>query len=354
MAVDISKSWFCVLNNPREHGYSIDDNDELLETIAFDFINTSTTKTCALTLCISADGLEHVHAVFEDVIAFRFSALKKLFPSAHIEATKGNKKQAEDYINKVGAFAEKGEIIVCKFQHGDIKGRQGQRFDLSEVDKYLTAGLKPCEIFDMDIRYRRYEKIIKDEYFARLCKKTPLMRNVYVEWHFGLTGTGKSYTYIDLCNVFGRDDVFVINDYDTGFLDTYSGEKVLFLDEFRCQIQYSKLLSMLDCYVREFHARYTNVKGLWQMVYIASPFSPEQCYKNLVSASDSSVDALGQLMRRINKIVYHFKDKSGTYCRYDFDTAEYIDAEAAARNIRRQANGFYRDDVESSKVFGGV
>lgn len=76
MAVDISKSWFCVLNNPREHGYSIDDNDELLETIAFDFINTSTTKTCALTLCISADGLEHVHAVLKMLLRFVFQHLK--------------------------------------------------------------------------------------------------------------------------------------------------------------------------------------------------------------------------------------------------------------------------------------
>lgn len=350
MASDVSKSWFCVLNNPRKNGYDIEDNNELLETIAFDFITTSTTRSCALTLCVSAEGLEHVHAVFEDVIAFRFSALKKLFPAAHIEATKGNKKQAEDYINKVGSFAEKGEIILCKFQHGDIKGKQGQRSDLSEVSKLLDAGYKPAEIFELDIRYRRFDKIIRDEYFDRSVRNAPLMRDVYCEWHFGATGTGKSYTYIDLCNIFGKDDVYVVNDYDSGFLDTYSGQKILFLDEFRCQIPYSKLLSMLDCYVREFHARYSNVKGLWQMVYIASPYSPEQCYKNLVSMTDNHVDALAQLMRRINKIVYHFRDKNVGYDRYDFDTAEYVSAEAAARNIRRGADGFYSSN-EAEQVF---
>lgn len=351
MASDVSKSWFCVLNNPRQHGYDIADNDKLLETVAFDFINTSTTRSCALTLCLSEDGLEHIHAVFEDMTAFRFTALKKLFPCAHIEATKGNKKQAEDYINKVGQFSEKGEVIIAKFQHGDIKGRQGQKFDLTEADKFLSAGYTPREIFELDIKYRRYEKIIKDAYFARLVNKSDLVRNVYVEWHFGKTGTGKSHTYVDLCEIYGKDDVYVVTDYESGFLDNYCGQKVLFLDEFRSQIRYSKLLSMLDSYTREFHARYSNIVGLWTFVYIASPYAPEQCYKSLVDLSeDRRIDAVEQLMRRIDKIVYHYKD-CDKYKFYDFERDEYISAEAAARNIRRGKDDFVKlPDPEAEQI----
>ncbi len=337
MASDVSKSWFCVFNNPRENGYDIQDNDVLLETVAYDFIGASTTRVCALTLCISAEGLEHIHAVFEDVIAFRFSALKKIFPKMHIEATKGNKKQAEDYINKVGNYAEKGEVIIAKFQHGDIQGRQGQRFDLSEVQNLIKAGMTPKEIFDLDIKYRRWEKIIKDVYFAKRVADTPVIRDVNVEWHFGATGTGKSYTYVAMCEQYGRDDIYVVNDYDTGFLDNYFGQAILFLDEFRSQIPYGKLLSMLDSYVREFHARYTNVVGLWNTVIITSPFAPEQSYNRMVK-EDEKIDAREQLFRRINKVVYHYKDESGYHIR-ECAMNEYVCAAELIKGVKSK-DGF--------------
>lgn len=346
MASDVSKSWFCVFNNPRDNGYDIQDNDMLLEAVAYDFIGTSTTKVCALTLCISFEGLEHIHAVFEDVTAFRFSALKKIYPKMHIEATKGNKKQAEDYINKVGAYAEKGEIIVAKFQHGDIQGRQGQRFDLSEVGNLIKAGLTPKEIFELDIKYRRWEKIIKDTYFAKLVSESSVVRDVVVQWHFGKTGTGKSYTYVDLCSSLGRDNIYVVNDYDNGFLDNYFGQKVLFLDEFRSQIPYGKLLSMLDSYVREFHARYTNVVGLWDMVIITSPYAPEQAYDHMVK-ENTRIDAREQLFRRINTVVYHYKDDNGFQSRC-CDMKNYTCAEDLIKGVIADDDGFV--PVDSSEL----
>lgn len=331
MADSPSKSWFCVFDNPRNHGYDIANNDELLESVAYDFIKQSITKSCALTLCVSENGMEHIHAVFEDTVPFRFSYLKKIFPTMHVQATRGNKKQAEDYINKVGRFAESGEVIKAKFQHGDIKGRQGQRFDLSVVQDMINQGLKPSEIFDLDIKYRRYEKLVRDAYYAKKVKETPLLREVNVAWHFGKTGTGKSYTYIALCEEYGRDEVYVVSDYESGYLDNYVGQKVLFLDEFRMQIPYGKLLSMLDSYTREFHARYSNVYGLWEKVVITSPYAPEQAYERMVKDS-TRIDAQAQLMRRIDDIIYHYKDgedyKTRTYITETYTCAE--DAENGA------------------------
>lgn len=332
MPTEISKSWFCVFNNPREHGYDIEDDNELLETVAYDYIRQSTTRSCVLTLCISETGMEHIHAVFEDTVPFRFAALKKLFPAMHISATKGNKKEAEDYINKVGKYSESGETIKAKFQHGEIKGRQGQRFDLTEVQNFINQGLKPVEIFDLDIKYRRYEKLVKDAYFAKLTKEAPLLRDVNVEWHYGKTGTGKSYTYVSLCEQYGRDEIYVVSDYENGFLDNYNGQKVLFLDEFRMQIPYGKLLSMLDSYVREFHARYSNVVGLWTSVIITSPYAPEQAYRQLVK-DNTRTDAQAQLMRRINSIIYHYKD--GEYYKTkEYTNQTYTNAEDVENAVR--------------------
>lgn len=335
MPTEISKSWFCVFNHPREHGYEIEDNNELLESVAYDFIRQSTTKSCVLTLCESAAGMEHIHAVFEDTVPFRFSALKKLFPAMHISATKGNKKEAEDYINKVGKYSESGEIIKAKFQHGDIKGRQGQRFDLTVVQDLINQGLKPNEIFDLDIKFRRYEKVVKDAYYAKRVKEAPLLRDVNVEWHFGKTGTGKSYTYVKLCEDFGRDEVYVVSDYENGFLDNYSGQKVLFLDEFRMQIPYGKLLSMLDSYTREYHARYSNVVGLWEKVVITSPYAPEQAYKRLVN-DDTHIDAQAQLLRRIDTVTMHYVE-NGEYKACTVSGSQYKDANGLEREAYRNS-----------------
>jgi hypothetical protein len=119
---DVSKSWFCVFNNPEEHGFCGEPSK-----IAGDWIADNPQRTCAVAYCVSAEGLKHCHAVFEDTKAMRFTAVKKLFPSMHIEPTKGNKEQAEDYINKRPSFDEKGETVICVNRHGEIKGHQGRR-----------------------------------------------------------------------------------------------------------------------------------------------------------------------------------------------------------------------------------
>ena len=125
MANDVNaRSWFCVFNNPEKHGF-IGSPEEIAEQMKDRWIADNPQRTCAVAFCVSADGLPHCHAVFEDTKTMRFTAVKKLFPGMHIEPTKGTKDQAEDYINKRGKWQEKGENIVCIIRHGDIKGAQG-------------------------------------------------------------------------------------------------------------------------------------------------------------------------------------------------------------------------------------
>lgn len=172
-----SRSWFCVLNNPADHGYS-DEPQECVDGIVSAWTEENPTRSCAVTFCISADGLRHCHAVFEDTKLMRFSAVKKVFPSMHIEPTKGNKEQAEDYINKRGIWAEKGEQILAIARCGEIKGRQGQRRDFEVIDDLLAQGKTPSEIFDVDFSFRRYEKMIKQAYFDKRVREAPLKRNL--------------------------------------------------------------------------------------------------------------------------------------------------------------------------------
>lgn len=332
-----AKSWFLVYNNPTEiityktdsaGNYVLDKfNDRIVEktepseyanmtpqeickAVLKTWVGDSETRTGACAYCISAKGLHHLHIVLEDAKNFRFASIKKLFPRAHIEPTRGNKTQAENYINKVGAYAEKGEQVICIEYHGEIKGSQGARNDLETIEKLLSEGATPKQILNSDIRFYRQETIIRKAYFEKRIAETPLERVITVFYHVGLSGSGKSYTLLELEKKYGRDELYVVSDYSNGFLDGYSGQKVLFLDEFKGQIAYSLLLTMLQGYLQQFHARYMNVWGLWDEVHITSVFAPEELYKKMVYEF-TETDNVEQLMRRLDFIVYHWKDKNG-------------------------------------------
>ncbi|MBQ3515636.1 MAG: hypothetical protein IJA29_00285 [Lachnospiraceae bacterium] len=332
-----AKSWFLVYNNPREiityktdseKNYVLDKNNdkiiektepseyadmtpqEICKAVLKKWVGDSETKTGACAYCISANGLHHLHIVVEDAKNFRFSSVKKLFPRAHIEPTRGNKTQAENYINKVGAYAEKNEQIVCIEYHGEIKGNQGSRNDLEIISKMLDEGATPKQILKSDIRFYKQETIIRKAFFEKRIAETPIERTVTVYYHVGLAGSGKSYTLVDLVEKYGRDEIFIVSDYANGFLDGYQGQKVLFLDEFKGQIPYSLLLTMLQGYLQQFHARYTNVWGLWEEVHITSVFAPEELYRKMVYECVET-DSINQLLRRLDFVVYHWKDSNG-------------------------------------------
>lgn len=317
---DKSRSWFCVWNNPHNE-FSESEPDKICETVLEMWVSEKPTRTGAVAYCISVDGLIHLHMVLEDSNQARFSALKNLYPKAHLEPTKGNKEQAEDYINKRGKFTEKGEQVVYIARYGEIKGSQGSRKDLELIQDWINEGKSPNEIFAMNIRYRKYEKMVKDAFFDKRKRETPVVRDITVTWHVGGTGSGKTYTYVNLCKQYGDDEVYLISDYENGYLDMYCGEKYLFLDEFRGQIKYGVLLSMLQGYKQQFHARYSNIIGLWSEIHIASIIPPDMVYQKMVE-ENRDVDTIKQLYRRIDYIIYHWRDEYG-YHEYKISMTEY-------------------------------
>ena len=335
--VESSRSWFCVWNNPQEF-YTDCEPAEMAEKALETWVTEHPTRSGAVAYCVSADGLIHFHMVLEDANKARFSALKKLYPKAHLEPTKGTKEQAEDYINKRGKFTEKGEQVIYIAKHGEIKGAQGGRRDLEIIADFIEQGMTPREVMALNIAYRRYEKMIRDHYFAKREKETPVYRDIRVVWHVGEAGTGKTYTYVKLMEEH-PDDVYLVTDYDGGGLDMYCGERYLFLDEFRGQIRYGTLLGMLQGYRQQFHARYTNVIGLWNEVHISSVLPPECVYKNMVS-DNRNVDTMQQLYRRISNIVYHWKDDNGGYCQYELAFEKYTTYEALKQTARGDSDGF--------------
>lgn len=120
----------------------------------------------------------------------------------------------------------------------------------------------------------------------------------------GPSGSGKSHTQLELIKKYGPDEVYLMTDYKGGGFDTYSGEKVLFMDEFRGQLPFNELLMILDVYPNQIHARYANTYALWDEVHITSILTPEKLYEVMVENS-RHFEPLEQLLRRISSMVYH-------------------------------------------------
>lgn len=345
MADSVSKSWFAVGNNPEEHGFK-GTPEEICNTVMHIWCDGSETRTCAVNYCISADGLPHLHCVFEDTKALRFSSVQKSFPGFHLEETKGNKKQVEDYINKVGVFEEKGEKIIAQTKHGEIKGCQGRRTDLEEIEELLKQGLTPDEILDTRFSYGRYEKMINSWFYRNRLKETPVQRNVLCFWHIGDSGSGKTHEYVNLCNEHGRGEVYFVNDYLAPF-DEYNGQRIVFCDEFRGQVSFSTFLTTYTGeYVCKAHCRFNNRYALWNEIHFATVLTPELCYENMVSENNRKDDTYQQMLRRIDIIVYHHKDENGKYHRFDLPMCEYkgID-DLKARALKAAADQIAFDDV---------
>lgn len=370
-------SAFCVINNPRyvitymhnQAGEIEKDEDgkpkilsqepteyfsltpqQICDSILNKWIAEGEEHTGAVLLCESAEGLEHLHCVFESKKVFRpLSVLKRLYPKIHIEPTKGSKKDVEDYINKVGKFEEKGEKIIAKSQVGEIKGCQGKRNDLislAEIRDLIYSGQTPKQIYRQFPQALKSKTAVEELFYLYRSDNTPTVRNVNVNWLFGGTGCGKSYTFKQLCDKNGEENVYLVSDYDNPF-DNYQGEPIVIFDEFRGRIPYSNFLGMLDCYKQQVKARYSNKVMLWTDVYITSPFLPFELYQS-VRERDDKYDSLSQLIRRINKIIYCFKheDNDSTfYYKYDLPFDIDDDGDSLRQVCSRIKSEVCKDDT---------
>ena len=340
-----SRSWFLMLANPQEIYKNEDgtsyDPEKICELIVNQWCQNIETRSALVAYCISKNGFIHCHMCFYDKNKSRFSAVKKLFPKANIRASLGTKAQIEDYIYKRGKYEEKGEKIIATAKRGEIQGKQGQRSDLEAIRELVSAGYTPEQIFQSKIGYRRYEKMVKDEFSAFKLKTTPLLRDVKVVWHVGAAGSGKSYTAVDLCNKYGRNNVYIVNSYDSGSFDRYQGQEILFLDEFKGGLTYQELLVLLDRYTLQVHCRYTNTYMFWNEVHVTSVFPPETIYRMLVTENKDE-DTKDQLFRRIQSIVYHWKDDSGDFKQFELPFKEYKDYE----NLQYKAKHFEFREVK--------
>lgn len=331
-------------NNPQEKGFTPDKIREIMQRW----------KTEYFCFCYETGegGTYHFHLYIKFINPQSWETVSKAFDHAHIEPARGNSQENRDYIRKEGAYKDSEKATTnhletfCESGTCPVDGRdsQGRRTDLEEIDQMLEDGLNPSQILDsLPFSYRRYERDIRAKFFALRGKETPPKRNVSVIWHVGESGTGKSYTYTELCKQHGEEDVYLLTDYETGGFDLYCGEPILFMDEFKGSMKFQQLLNYLDGYKIQIHCRYANARALWTEVHITSVYPPDEVYSFMVDTDKQDRDRLTQLLRRIDTIVYHYKE-NGEYKTLSIPGAEYINYDDLKGRTSPIGDGFFQVD----------
>lgn len=292
-------------------------------------------RTCAVAVCMSEQGTYHLHMALYTKNPTTLRNVASILGNSHVEPQLGGKKALADYMTKTGKYEEKGEEVLYTIGIDNVEDVQGKRSDLEMIDDLLSKGWSPLQILNSNFKFYRYEQIIRSAFLNIKISSMPLRRPLYTEYHFGESGSGKTYSYIEVCKEFGKENVYLFTDFDnnaSGGLDNYIMEgapKVVFMDEFKGMgISYSKLLVMLNEYPKmQTHSRYKNTYNLWEKFYITSIYSPEELYDVMVNTTVQKVDSYEQLRRRIKKVVYHYKNNKGEYATYAMDGKDYIDRE---------------------------
>lgn len=240
-----------------------------------------------------------------------FSKIREKFPNAHIDLLQGTIQEAKDYIYKQGRYDSKKPTQKCEpqsrgnyFEDNRTKGMT----ITEEVDLMLAQGYRPEDIMAISCKYSRFRNMIDNCYYARVERDIPIYKDVFVEWHVGESGSGKSYS-TDLLAKQGYDEMMVEFDFELNAhpFDQYDPgkHKIVVIDDIRPGlIPPTLLLKLLDNRRLDLSARYVNKKKNWDKVIVTSVLGPEQVFKG-----KNEDDSEKQILRRINKYVYHIIDE---------------------------------------------
>lgn len=202
--------------------------------------------------------------------------------NAHVEIIRGTLAQNTAYCSKEGTLQELG---TCP--------KQGRR-NIEELASAIREGTQTIDdVLETDpMAYHQYGRTLIAVADAVMLnqRRAEMTKGV---WLYGSTGVGKSHMAHQMAKEIADEEPYIYID-DKGWWDTYTGQKVVIIDDFRGSIPYGRLLTLVDkwhtCVSRR--AR-PPMPFLAKMVIVTLSMSPEQVYNNL-----SQEDSLAQLHRR--------------------------------------------------------
>jgi len=172
---------------------------------------------------------QHIQGYVYFKVKKRFSYVKRLWPTAHIEVAKGKPAQNQTYCSKGGSYHE----------HGTLPIGQGARSDLEHVRTLIDSGSTAKDIrqecYSTYIRYNN--AITRDIEDMRTDRTWPT--ELHILW--GSTGTGKSRYCAE-----NFPDAYWKTRGD--WWDGYDGHETVVIDEFYGWIGVDQMLRLADRY----------------------------------------------------------------------------------------------------------
>lgn len=335
-------------NNPADYGYTIEKIQSILQN---QFLNLR--YYCLSSEIAPSTGTPHFHLFFI-CNKVRWSVVQRRFSHAHIEQeVTGTPQQVRDYIKKEkeseNISDEKKASLNQFIEWGEIpKALSVDKENiLEQAERMINEGVSLNNVLNTSILFRQHETTIRKYFFAKKYSETPIVRDLKFYYHIGQSGTGKSYTYVQLCDQYGEDNVFITSDYlnkGTAAFDFYAGEPVVILDELKpYSIPYGMLLVLTDKYRQPIHCRYSNTYTLYEYIHTTSVYPVEKLYSSMTD-TDKDNDPITQLLRRITAVIYHYKDDNGNYCTFEMDGKDYTSYEDLVAKAHAKTHGF--TDIE--------
>lgn len=234
-------------------------------------------------------GKEHFQGYVE-CKAITMTKLKQLFCDSmmHCEPSRANQQSNLDYTSKDESRCPSWDAPISV----GVAKQQGTRSDLDAIRQHLVDGGSMAEIAENHFGdYVRYHKGFMN---AQLLLRPPRpTADRCVTVYFGGTGTGKTATAYE-----ADPALYRWTPTQAQWWCGYSGHKTLLLDEFRGQLNFGTLLTLLDRYPLNLQVKGATTEHTADDIFITSPVHPVEWFKNL-----GSQDKLDQLKRRINKII---------------------------------------------------
>lgn len=247
-------------------------------------------------------GREHFQVYLHNKNPIRFSRLKKLLPTAHIERRRGSVADAVAYVTK------EDTRIAPIFRHGAIDvGDSEKKTTTSEYHELITT--KGVSYEDVLWNYpKAYLHHASLRELANVAEsREGQFRDVEAYYLWGQTRVGKTY---HLLKKYG-DDAFRVVNYRNPF-DRYRGQPVLILDDLlatensdgypRLYNDYSFMLALLDNYKLFLPARYNDKPARYDTVWVVSNNPIEDQFKEIREKNFQRWDAFQQRFKKIYKM----------------------------------------------------
>lgn len=222
----------------------------------------------------------------------RMAAMKKIFPTAHLEVPNGTDDQNEAYCTKEDTRIE-GPFFLGK------RTSQGKRSDLEDVVEKIATGATIFQLAEecpkQVIKYSRgIEQLLRLKNYNKFKNS---FRTVEVVVHWGKTGTGKTHSVYES----EKPENIYRQSIRTGrqiWFDNYNYESVLLIDEFTPgDIALGELNQLLDKYPYQVSTKGSGTMAGWTKVYITSNFDPRGWYRN------ANEEHRLALLRRLTRII---------------------------------------------------